>query len=130
MCRPTFRCSKSVGLGSAMLNVGGSLRHTLLPCRWKQNILAKGWSLYELYGAYRRSQRVCCHRREDLQSAFLWHSVTGASCEFLPSLLLKDLLHFISAGWNCAMCCVSSVVLLFRPTNRLPLAIGSLVLLP
>jgi len=82
MCRSTFRCSKSVGLGSSMLNVGGSLRRTLLPCRWRQNILAKR-SLYELYGAY-RSQRVCCHRRESLQSAFLWHSVTGASCKFLP----------------------------------------------
>jgi len=96
MCRPKFRCSKSVGLGSAMLNVGGSLRHTLLSCRCSQNIPAKRWLLYELYGAY-RSQRVCCHRRENLRSAFLWHSVTGASCKFLPSLLINDLsssVHF------------------------------------
>jgi len=129
MCRPTFRCSKSVGLGLTMLNVGGSLRHTRLPCRWRQNILAKRWSLYDLYGAYRRSQRVCCHRSENLHSAFLWHFVTGASCKFLPSLLIKYLLHSISAGSDCAMCCVSSVVVLFRLTNRLPLSIGSLVLL-
>lgn len=54
------------------------------------------WSLYELYGSC-RSQRVCCHRRENLQSAFFWHSVTGASCKFLPSLLINDLsptIHF------------------------------------
>ena len=130
MCRPTFRCSKSVGLGSAMLNVGGSLRRILLPCRWRQNILAKRRSLYELCGAYRRSQRVWCHCHENLQSAFLRHSVSGASCKFLPSLLSKDLLHSISAGSNCAMCCVSSVVLLFLLTNRLSLSICSLVLLP
>jgi hypothetical protein len=104
MCRPTFRCSKSVGLGSAMLNVSGSLRHTLLLCRWRWNILTKCWSLYELYGAYRRSRRFCCHRRENLQSAFLLHSVTGASCKFLPSLLIKDL-QSISAGSNCDVLC-------------------------